>query len=41
MKPLAEMAVDVLNNADGCAKTALSRDYAAQWQPARLQAKLL
>ena len=35
MKPLAEMAVDVLTTADGRAKTALSRDYAAQWFAAR------
>jgi len=35
MKPLAEMAVDVLMTPDGRAKTALSRDYAAQWKAAR------
>ena len=35
MKPLAEMAVEVLTTADGRAKTALSRTYAAQWQEAR------
>lgn len=35
MKPLAEMAVEVLSTADGRAKTALSRDYAAQWFTAR------
>jgi len=35
MKPLAEMAVDVLKTADGRAKTALSREYAAQWRTAR------
>ena len=35
MKPLAQMAQDVLMTADGRAKTALSRDYAAQWQAAR------
>ncbi len=34
-KPLAEMADDVLRTADGRAKTALSRTYAAQWQAAR------
>lgn len=34
-KPLAQMAEDVLRTADGRAKTALSRDYAAQWQAAR------
>ena len=32
---LSEMAVAVLNTADGRAKTALSRDYAAQWFAAR------
>jgi uncharacterized ferritin-like protein (DUF455 family) len=32
---LAEMAVAVLNTADGREKTALSRKYAAQWQAAR------
>ena len=32
---LTEMAVAVLNTADGRAKTALSRSYAAQWQAAR------
>ncbi len=35
MKPLAEMAVDVLTTADGREKTALSRQYAALWQSAR------
>ncbi len=35
MIPLAEMAVAVLTTADGRAKTALSRDFAAQWQAAR------
>lgn len=35
MKPLAEMADDVLRTADGREKTALSRDYAAQWTEAR------
>jgi uncharacterized ferritin-like protein (DUF455 family) len=35
MKPLAQMADDVLRTADGRAKTALSRRYAAQWQAAR------
>ena len=35
MKPLAEMAVDVLTTADGRAKTALSRRHAADWQAAR------
>ena len=35
MKPLAEMAIDVLNTADGRAKTTLSRAYAAQWKAAR------
>ena len=29
---LTEMAVDVLTTADGRAKTALSRGYAAEWQ---------
>jgi len=35
MKPLAEMAVEVLTTADGHAKTALSRRYAADWAAAR------
>ncbi|WP_436399286.1 ferritin-like domain-containing protein [Roseobacter sp. S98] len=35
MKPLAQMAEDVLRTADGRAKTALSREYAAAWQAAR------
>lgn len=35
MLPLAQMAVNVLNTADARAKTALSRDYAAQWKAAR------
>lgn len=35
LKPLAEMAVDVLCTADGRSKTALSRRYAAAWQAAR------
>jgi len=35
MMPLAEMAVAVLQTADGRAKTALSRGFAAQWQAAR------
>jgi len=35
MKPLAAMAEDVLRCADGRAKAALSRRYAAQWQAAR------
>jgi len=35
MLPLAEMATEVLCTADGRAKTALSRRYAAQWQAAR------
>ena len=35
MKTLADMACAVLNTADGRAKTALSRDYAAQWCAAR------
>lgn len=35
MKPLAQMADDVLRTADGRAKTALSRRYAARWQAAR------
>ncbi len=37
MKPLAEMAQDVLTTADGRAKTALSREYAAAWQAARAE----
>ncbi|MGB7244531.1 MAG: ferritin-like domain-containing protein [Sulfitobacter sp.] len=35
MMPLAQMAMGVLTTADGREKTALSRDYAAQWQSAR------
>lgn len=35
MMPLAEMAEAVLRTADGREKTALSRDYAAQWLSAR------
>lgn len=35
MLPLAEMADQVLRTADARAKTALSRDLAAQWQAAR------
>jgi len=35
MKPLAQMARDVLCTADGSEKTALSRRYAAAWQSAR------
>ena len=35
MKTLAEMATDVLTTADGREKTALSRQYAAQWRAAR------
>ncbi len=35
MKSLTQMAVDVLTTADGKAKTALSRHYAALWQAAR------
>ncbi len=35
MLPLAQMATAVLTTADGRAKTALSRDFAAQWQAAR------
>ena len=35
MKTLAEMATDVLTTADGRAKTALSRQYAAAWRAAR------
>ncbi len=35
MKPLAQMADEVLRTADGREKTALSRSYAAQWQAAR------
>ncbi|MFZ1728372.1 MAG: ferritin-like domain-containing protein [Albidovulum sp.] len=35
VKSLAQMAVDVLNTADGRAKTALSHRYAAQWFAAR------
>jgi len=35
MLPLAEMAVAVLETADGREKTALSREFAAMWQAAR------
>jgi len=35
MKPLTQMACDVLGTADGRAKTALSRRYAKMWQDAR------
>ena len=35
MMPLAEMAVAVLNTADGREKTALSHRYAAEWRAAR------
>lgn len=35
LKPLAEMAVEVLTCADGREKTALSRRHAAAWQAAR------
>lgn len=35
MKPLAQMAEDVLRTADGRAKTALSHKYAAEWRAAR------
>lgn len=35
MKTLTQMAVDVLNTAEGRAKTAISREYAALWQAAR------
>ncbi|MEM7631063.1 MAG: ferritin-like domain-containing protein [Pseudomonadota bacterium] len=35
MLPLAQMAEGVLRTADGRAKTALSRRYAAEWQAAR------
>ncbi|WP_428925533.1 ferritin-like domain-containing protein [Marinibacterium sp. SX1] len=35
MRPLAELATDVLTTADGRAKTALSRRYAAEWFAAR------
>lgn len=35
MKPLAEMAAEVLTTADGRAKTELSRKYAAAWFAAR------
>ncbi len=35
MIALAQMAEEVLRTADGRAKTALSREYAAQWQAAR------
>ena len=35
MKPIAEMAEDVLRTGNGREKTALSRKYVAQWQAAR------
>ena len=37
MIPLAEMAEAVLRTPDGRAKTALSRDFAAQWQQANTE----
>ena len=37
MTSLAEMAVTVLSTADARAKTALSRDYAAQWKASRAE----
>lgn len=40
MKPLAEMALDVLQTADGREKTALSHKYAAQWRAARADGSL-
>jgi len=40
MKPLSHMANDVLRTADGRAKTALSRSYAAQWQAARAKGEI-
>ena len=39
MKSLAEMAVDVLNTADGHDKTTLSRVYAEQWRAQRANGK--
>ncbi|MEM9577213.1 MAG: ferritin-like domain-containing protein [Pseudomonadota bacterium] len=39
MKPLAEMADEVLRTADGREKTALSRAYARMWQSARAEGK--
>ena len=35
MKPLAEMAVEVLSTADGREKTRISREFAASWKAAR------
>lgn len=35
MKPLAEMAVEVLTTSDGRAKARLSRSYAAEWRAVR------
>ncbi|MGH1576980.1 ferritin-like domain-containing protein [Planktotalea sp.] len=40
MKPLAQMALDVLQTADGREKTALSHKYAAQWRAARADGSL-
>lgn len=40
MKPLAEMAVEVLSTADPRAKAAVSRRNAAQWQAARAEGSL-
>ena len=37
MKPLAELAVEVLSTADGRAKTALSRAHAETWRVARAE----
>ncbi|MFT4783604.1 MAG: uncharacterized ferritin-like protein (DUF455 family) [Paracoccaceae bacterium] len=41
MRPLAELATDVLTTADGREKTALSRRYAAQWFAARAAGETL
>ncbi|MGB7319199.1 MAG: ferritin-like domain-containing protein, partial [Planktotalea sp.] len=40
MKPLAQMAVDVLQTSDGREKTALSHKYAAEWRAARASGDL-
>ncbi|MAC81272.1 MAG: hypothetical protein CML66_24800 [Rhodobacteraceae bacterium] len=40
MRPLAELATEVLNTADGRAKTALSRKYAAAWFEARARGEM-
>ena len=40
MRPLAELATEVLTTADGRAKTALSRAHAATWFEARAKGEM-